>query len=530
MKILYRSYLLLLCLLLSSPAFAQRYVDIAASNDPTNLPDLLDIIRGDTTATGERNDNNTIYRLENGGTFVFTGIIRNTPEWPLQIQAQDLTNLDTKPVIIGQPNSSGSYPNFARPEGDVTFRNLWIVLGDNGPLNNHKFGSFRLSGPNTRAIFQDCILEKDRGGMVQVRANGVKIYMDNCILRNGGNRRLLQGNGRGIDFREFTVDTLVMRNTVVHNIVDRFLRSQGTSEPHNYVEIDHCTAFNQSGRHGFIQLSRVRTAKITNNLFINPIMAGTTPAFTDEQNQPDSATHKVITLDTLYSDTDLIISNNNIFWTQEIIDFWNGIDSVSAPGVLSDLVKQILGADTTNAYFSEVLTLEDVPQSIFQYVQDLYADPTSTEMFDIIVEDSVVAGTILDSGNLYDFDNFSPCYPATTQSATADTDGGPIGAVTACANLASSIWGPVIGEFAFRVSPNPAHGTARFSFELEQAGPISLHIYDLSGRMVSLVQAGIAAPGPQEREWQVPADLAPGMYLARLQTSQGVQALRLMIQ
>jgi len=184
-------------------------------------------------------------------------------------------------------------------------------------------------GDDTRVIADHCIFEKDRGGFFQLRGNNIKLYITNCILRNGGNRRILQGNGRGVDARNTTLDTLVMRNTIVHNIQDRFFRSQGAMDPHNYIEIDNCTSFNTVGRHGFIQLGRVLKAKITNNLFIDPIMLGSSPIYTDEQTQPDGDLHKVITLDTLYDGTDLTISNNNVFWNADVTEiayqaqYWN---------------------------------------------------------------------------------------------------------------------------------------------------------------------------------------------------------------
>ncbi|GAB4418106.1 MAG: hypothetical protein OHK0039_29200 [Bacteroidia bacterium] len=526
MKKLYSFGALALALLASSMVFGQRYVDIPASTDPTMPTDIYDPIIGDTTATGDRTDNNTIYRLENGKTYVFSRLLRNTSEWPLQIEAADLSNTDLKPALVALPNTSGVYPSFLTAEGDVTFRNLWIIVGENGPLNDHKFGSLRLAGPGTRMIVEDCILEKERGGFIQVRADSVKVYVDNCILRNGGNRRILQGNGRGIDFREFTIDTLIMTNTVVHNIVDRFVRSQGSVAPHNYIEIDHCTSFNHSGRHGFIQLGQVRTAVITNNLFINPIMAGTTPRYADEQNQPDGDAHKVITLDTLYSFTQLTISNNNIFWTQDVLDYWASNDSVSQPAVLSQLVKESLGADTSGAYFSEVIALESVPQSILPYVQDLYSNPAATDMFDIIVEDSLAAGGPTDSGNLFDFATFSVCYDENTQSATASTTGGPVGAVTGC-QFSTSIADRY--SLSLAVVPNPVGSEAGFTFELTQAGVVTLDIYDLSGRRCATVWSGVLPAGAQRLRWEVPAHLGSGLYLASLRAAGQVQTLKLIV-
>ena len=70
------------------------------------------------------------------------------------------------------------------------------------------------------------------------------------------NRFILEGNGRGIDARNFAFDSLVVRHTVIHNIIDRVFRSQGGTEPHNYIEFDHCTVFNHAGRPWLVSIRK----------------------------------------------------------------------------------------------------------------------------------------------------------------------------------------------------------------------------------------------------------------------------------
>ena len=263
-----KNYTFILLLLMSfgvSQIMAQRVVSIPASSDITMPTDIFPVIMGDTTATGERTDNNTIYKLENGQVYITTGRIVNKPEWDLQIEAENLLDIGNKAIISRIPNASGTYPDIMRPEGNVTLKNIWFVAGERGALEQHDWGKIRYMGDHTRVIADHCIFEKDRGGFFQLRGDSIKLYVTNCVLRNGGNRRIIQGNGRGVDARNTSIDTLIMRNTIVHNIQDRFFRSQGATAPHNYIEIDHCTSFNTAGRHGFIQLGRVNTAKITNN-------------------------------------------------------------------------------------------------------------------------------------------------------------------------------------------------------------------------------------------------------------------------
>jgi hypothetical protein len=418
-----------------------------------------------------------------------------------------------------------------RPEGNVTIKNLWIIAGEKGPLENHDWGKIRYMGSDTRIIADHCIIEKDRGGFFQIRGNNVKLYITNCILRNGGNRRVLQGNGRGVDARNTSLDTLVMRNTIVHNIQDRFFRSQGAMAPHNYIEIDHCTSFNTAGRHGFIQLGRVTTAKITNNLFVNPIMLGSSPVYTDEQTQPDGDLHKVITLDTLYDNTALTISNNNIFWTEDVTDYWASNDTVSAPEVLSDLVLDNLGSAASDAFYQEVVDLNSVPGTILQYVEDLYADPAATDMFDFIVEDESLAGTPLDSGNLFDFSGFDPCYGEDTQSATAGTDGGAVGAVSFCPELMTSIFDVDVNHaLDLQVFPNPTDSELNITFELREASQVNIAILNINGKVVQQLQQGRLLAGQHIFNQQVAGQLAAGMYFLSLQTDQGIMTQKFIVQ
>jgi len=140
MKKHYQFCLFIFALLFATQSFAQTFVVIPASSDPALPTDIFPVIMGDTTATGERNNPNTIYQLENGVVYITTGRIVNKPGWDLQIQAVDLENTALKPILTRIPNDSGTYPDIMRPEGNLTLRNLWIVSGDKGPLEQHDWG------------------------------------------------------------------------------------------------------------------------------------------------------------------------------------------------------------------------------------------------------------------------------------------------------------------------------------------------------------------------------------------------------
>ncbi len=427
--------------LCSSFMHAQRIVNVPVSGDVNNPTDLTIWIMGDTLANGARQDNNTIYRLVNGATYTVTAQLENTADWPLHIEALNLTQVaqDIKPKIIRSLNLEGNYPPVIWSSGDVTLKNLWIIGGEMDPGQQHGWGRCRFFGHRSRVIVEDCVMEKDRGGFLQFRADSIVVHVDNCVFRNGGDRFFLGGNGRAIDTRQYALDTLIVKNTVMHNLQDRVFRSLGNLLPHNYIEFDHCTIFNAVGRNGCFVFEKAHNIKITNNLMINPLMLGASPYYADEQTNPDGNVNKIFTLNELVSPTNVTISNNNIFWTQDVIDVWAQHDTVNRPPIYSTLIAQAMG-DTTGGHFEEVLQLNNVPINITQYVEDLLNDPSAQDMFDIIVQDSSFEGTPRDFGNLFDFlgasdgqGDFDPYYDEIkTISGSAATDGGPIGIRRKC--------------------------------------------------------------------------------------------------
>jgi hypothetical protein len=510
-------------------ATGQVVISIPANADPNQPVDIYPIIQGDTMPNGERTNNNTIYTLENGATYVVSRELVNKPEWPLQIRAADLTDTGNKPVLTRIPNASGEFKRVFWPEGDLTVRNVWIISGDKGPGAQHDWGLIRLFGENSRVVVDNCIIEKDRGGLLQVRANGIRCFVSNSIFRNGGNRKILQGNGRGIDARNFSFDSLVVTQSVFHNLQDRVFRSQGASQPHNYIEFDHNTVFNQIGRHGTFQFGLAKTVKVTNNMLSNPLMLGTSPIYTDEQTQPDNGSHKIFTIDTLYADTNLEFGGNNIFYSQDVLDYWASNDSVNQPAIYSQLILDVL-ADAPSTYTEELVTFEAVPGTILQYVVDLYADPTATDMFDFIVEDESLAGTPVDQGNLFDFSTFSPCYSATAASATAATDGGAIGAVNFCSELSTDTYSPrVSADLGLEMTPNPVSDFTSISYTLASTSEVLLTIYDAVGRQVNVLHQAPQPAGLQTISWNPAGQLASGIYIVRLQTREGQQSLKFVL-
>ena len=80
--------------------------------------------------------------------------------------------------------------------------------------------------------------------------------------------------------------------------------------------------------------------------------------------------------------------------------------------------------------------------------------------------------------------------------------------------------GPVRDALQFSAYPNPFTSNSTVSFELTQAGPIRLQVFDVGGRLVRTLADEWRAAGSQHVAWDGRADdgrVAPaGLYFARV--------------
>jgi hypothetical protein len=75
------------------------------------------------------------------------------------------------------------------------------------------------------------------------------------------------------------------------------------------------------------------------------------------------------------------------------------------------------------------------------------------------------------------------------------------------------------------VSPNPFRGSATLEFGLAAAGSAELSVYSVDGRLVRSLASGACAAGSHRLTWNGRddhgAEVAPGIYFARLRTAAG---------
>ena len=74
-------------------------------------------------------------------------------------------------------------------------------------------------------------------------------------------------------------------------------------------------------------------------------------------------------------------------------------------------------------------------------------------------------------------------------------------------------------EFALHAAyPNPFNPSTTISFDLPEAGTVSLNVYDLKGALVGTLLNESKVAGTYQYRWTPSSELASGMYLFELKT------------
>lgn len=489
---------------------------------------LNDFIDADTSDTGEQLHDT--YLLQRGSLYFFTG----QATWTFDVHLKATGDESLGRPVVSRANKTGGtdLAPMYRGFGNFSWDGIYVILGEEGAdAAQYETAPFRPEGDDKTFSYNDCIIEKSRQGAIRCEGENAKIILTNNIIRNFGDYERFQGNGRIVDIRDNFGDTVIIHNNVMHNILDRLFigfRQKGL----NYFEFSQNTVFNHVGRHGFIQMKNTKETVIKDNLFMNPSMIGTAPSLANEQINHLGVTNYLFSIDTLIEGSSVEMSNNNLFWNDDVLEYYNTFDSVTQPLVLSPEFEGAL-ADPSAAYFTEVLELNSVPSRtpVITYCREAMTYQDSVGITDIMVEDVAFVGTAFDKGYLFDFSTFDPCYDDMAISATAASDGGAVGVRFLCDYMTSNTSEKAFNSFLdFSASPNPAADFTKFKFSLPESGHVELDIFDYQGRKIQKVFSGNLSAGQQEISWNTISGLAKGMYFANLQTESGRMYTQIIIQ
>lgn len=471
---------------------------------------------------GDESDN--VYLLEPGGSYFFTS--RATWNFNVEFRAD---GEGARPTI-GRVNLAGDPPqDMYRGFGDLTFDGIHLTPGDEGPeASQYETGSIRPSGDNTKVTFRNCIIEKDRQAVLRLIGTGVSITFQSCEIRNLGDFEAFQGNGRVITPRQTFPDSIIIKDCYIHNLLDRVyigFRQLGL----NYFEFSGNTVYNHIGRHGLIQMKNTKETIIKNNLFINPMIQGNKADLANEQIRHLNEEIFLFTLDTLVEGATVDMTNNNIFWTDDVENHYATFDSVTKPRVLSPFFAAQL-ANPDDAFFTEVIELANVPDRapLITFARESVMTRASSGLTNIMVEPAS-ANTNPDNPYVFNFADYDPCYDETTMSGTAATDGGALGARWAC-DYAVDVTDRFFNtSLNLTSAPNPAADFTTISYRTFGTGAVDLTVFDLNGRVITNLVKAEQPAGLHSVNWSGIANVPAGMYIANLQTTDGRMFIRIVV-
>lgn len=459
-------------------------------------------IDGDTTATGERVDENTIYQLASGGTYLLTGSIEN--RFPLTIMAEP--GAAERPRLIPAVDEGGESARPFRPRDDLYLNGLYVTGEDE--LGGFPLRIIRVSADGIRIVLENCHLDRDGQSAFRLDNADVRIFVNNSVVSNIG----VTGdpnNGRFVDDRGNSIDTLMVTNSTLYNITARSLRDDGG--PNNFVYFRHNTFVNHGQQ--VVSFGQTAEAYFVNNVVVNGGFYGLTPINDD---------FILVSIDSVSEGAQKVVISNNVFYLDPAVEAAMP-DSASVVPWFNETAMNFIaenGHDDLN--FEEEIAFTNGPSEPSQSITEYYAgNPEPAAL------DNGLTGSRTDPE--VDVDPFDFSYPDATTAYTASTHGQPLGdlgyfEIVPSANEAD----PDIPQ-SFRLIgnyPNPFNPSTTIAFELDDAAEVALTVFDAMGREIMSVEPEMMAAGEGSILLRA-QNLASGLYLYKLEARTASETLTL---
>jgi len=507
---------------------------------------LHDQIRGDTTATGARVNLNRIYVLRRGGTYLIHTQITNNG-WTLRIKAEN--GAGPKPVIYTYKNpSTTSYP--ARQfdvRGDLWLSNLTMIAYQRLLDEDHPEVNLSPAPGNTitaqtvgnSIVVDSCIFIGARNACIQTSSATHKLVVTNSLFGEMGDIFDTNiGNGRPIDFRNVSVDSVIIQNNSFMDITDRVVRHYSSVGPIDYFLFDHNTVVNSASMHGCLGLGYVlHTVQITNNVFVDNFALGndsTDITRLSEFGEPGEKTPngqgRMTFVGTIANDTTQYIVRKNFYSvTPALQTFYDSHSGSPTPGGIGNLVpltwyinKRI--ADSTTAFVKETITLNKATRNLVLFAT-WYYNPDTTVGANRTKNNATYSRAVDFQRPVWQFyaDTLNLTYQTSAAAYTGADAGLPAGDLNWYPDK-KLIWTSVDGEAGQLVPtsfsldqnyPNPFNPSTKIRFALPHTGIVTLKVFNILGQEVATVINGYMVAGTHEQVFDA-GKLSSGVYVYTL--------------
>ena len=416
-----------------------------------------------------RYQDSVTYVLKRGEYYFLTEKI--STQFPLHIKAEE--GSAARPIIQCLPDQEGI--NFALFSlgGNTLFENLYLTGYD--ALGNIVKNIIRLDVAGIKFKMENCFVDYDQQCPTRINVENVTVHYNNCTIRNIANVND-PNNGRLVDTRSNSTDSVIITNSTLYHASDYPLRTAGGAL--KYFEFDHNTLYMDG--EGF-DIGIIKKVKITNNILYNiGWQAGDSLPNVDYFFNWDSVGN---TGDFSDAEREFDLSNNNLYVEQYLIDIINSgkrtnyhlIDSIGMAFIAAEQ------CDTTDL-ISEKLVFDNLPPRVDAYLQifhDNYGILDAVEVPNFYADDDfVVPGE----------SNYTFNYVGALSSVGSDTNG-PLGdprwtgtAPTSVPDYKSRSGKPVV------CFPVPASDILNLQFSLSKQANVTVRIFDILGRNIMSVE------------------------------------------
>ena len=538
--------LVVLCCMIAMPVVAQDYLDVPQGFETLNLA-----VEGDTTATGDPVSENRVYRLERGGFYLLNGAIQNSKGSPFRLEAAEGDG--PLPVIIPAADEAGSADRAFKLKTDATLKHIYVSGIDN--LGNQAGKNlFRIEKEGGRYVLDGCFFDHDAQSFVRMNSENQKLFIKNTIMRNS---ILLAnpGNGRFIDTRGNTQDTIMVQNSTLYLCSSAAMRD-GSGIIRNAI-FDHVTIYQAGGELSF---EKGLNVMVKNCLMIDQLWEGDIEPSDPAAAMADSLETEIIEIDSLNApdlmtdaERQFMIKNNVYGWSPEVEAFFAGIDTVQKPFFFNARGERFFATydnwvaeDNIEAFveFSD----PPPPSNVVTFAQHRHSTKFSDENnpdpradrngITALSEDPTSVGPAEDE---FDFD-----YNTDAQAYTFAEGGFPVGDLNwfpgKKAEWEAWIETSVLDRTdkqpsAFNLDqnyPNPFNPSTTIDYRLSRSSQVELAVYNMLGQKIrTLVSDKIQAVGTHSVKWDgrddSGAQVASGVYIYQLKTGNQVETRKMML-